>query len=341
MPFDPAIALCVSRLCVGAAALLGVANSSQSLDQLKDVFEAVATGGEALAKLRGPEARIFGKALKAAEVEVLAACAESLRKQHSSGFRETVELAFANFSEVFESCLPRGEEFARLGHDPLRIANWIADAAVQRQMEVFRDGEGRTILVGLVVLAYERLDRNPEFMAALQRANWHQLFRRFDDLDKAVAKQQVVLQNYALEAARERDVAVGFIREMAGKVARDEHLDLDGMKQAVRNALDIYEKEIAGSQTQTKIGEILDGAFRKAKVQVDKGQSGLARATLRRAAEDMRREEEERRREEAERSEGYAVGVTLLYTRERDIALALYDGVAAASASLELARTLH
>ena len=64
-------------------------------------------------------------------------------------------------------------------------------------------------------------------------------------------------------------------------------------------------------------------AIARAKEQVDRGQSALARATLRRAAEAMRREEEERR-------ERYVAGATLLYNRERDIALASYDGDAAA-----------
>jgi tetratricopeptide (TPR) repeat protein len=47
------------------------------------------------------------------------------------------------------------------------------------------------------------------------------------------------------------------------------------------------------------------------------------------------------RREEQERRERYMAGVALLYRRERDIALAIYDGTAAASAILELAHTLH
>jgi tetratricopeptide (TPR) repeat protein len=71
-----------------------------------------------------------------------------------------------------------------------------------------------------------------------------------------------------------------------------------------------------------------------AKTQVDRGQSGLARATLRRAAEEMRREEEERR-------ERFQTGVTVLYAQERDIALAAYDGEAAAGAILALAETVH
>ena len=59
MPFDPASALCVGKLCIGAASLLGVAHSDQPLDHLRDIFEAVTTGGEAIAKLRGPEAQIL------------------------------------------------------------------------------------------------------------------------------------------------------------------------------------------------------------------------------------------------------------------------------------------
>jgi len=67
---------------------------------------------------------------------------------------------------------------------------------------------------------------------------------------------------------------------------------------------------------------------------VDAGKSGLARAALRKTAEWMRREEEERR-------ERYVAEVTALYNRERDIALAAYDGVAAAEAIILLAEAIH
>ena len=176
MPFDPATAVCVTKLCAGAASLLGAARSDQPLEQLKDIFEALASGGEAAEKLRGPEAQAFANALRAAEKAVQASYEESLRRQHSPGFKETVEAAFANFAEVFDKCLPSGAELARLGHDPIRIGEWVADAAARLRMDVFRDGEGRKMLVGLVALAYERLDKNPAFMAALQRANWRALF---------------------------------------------------------------------------------------------------------------------------------------------------------------------
>jgi hypothetical protein len=46
-------------------------------------------------------------------------------------------------------------------------------------------------------------------------------------------------------------------------------------------------------------------------------------------------------REQEERLARYVAGQTLLYNRERDIALAAYDGDAAADAILALAETLH
>jgi tetratricopeptide (TPR) repeat protein len=148
------------------------------------------------------------------------------------------------------------------------------------------------------------------------------------DLAKHIAYTGILdllVEAYGEEVARARDVAKGFIHEMAKKVAGDQNLDFEGMKQAVRNAIDIYEREIAGGQTQTDIDVIVDKALARSRSLVDLGKSGLARAALRKAAESMRREEEERR-------ERYNAGVTVLYDRERDIALAAYDGVAAAEA---------
>ena len=162
-------------------------------------------------------------------------------------------------------------------------------------------------------------------------------FANPDDLAKHIAYSAILdllVADYAEKAARERDVAEGFIWEMAKRVAGDRALDLDGMKQAVRNAIEIYEKEIAGAPVTTNFDAIVDRALSRAKQHVDRGQSGLARATLRSAAEEMRRGEEERR-------ERYVAGVTALYYRERDIALAAYDGDAAAEAILELARSIQ
>ena len=147
-----------------------------------------------------------------------------------------------------------------------------------------------------------------------------------------LVKAEVVA--YAEQLARASDVAEGFIGEMARKVAGDKALDFEGKKQAVRNALEIYEKEIAGRPAETNFGDIVEMALAKARTQVDKGQSALARATLRSAAE-------ERQRKEKESREGYVADLTALYHRERDIALGTYDGDAAADAILQLARSIH
>jgi hypothetical protein len=158
-----------------------------------------------------------------------------------------------------------------------------------------------------------------------------------DDLAKHIAYAAILdllVADCAEKAAREREVAEGFIREMAKHVAGDKALDLDGMKRAVRTAIDIYEKEIAGRPAETNFDDVVNRALARAKEQVDRGRSSLARLTLRRAAEETRREEEERR-------EHYVTSLTALYHRERDIALAAYDGEAAADAVAALAREIH
>jgi tetratricopeptide (TPR) repeat protein len=143
-----------------------------------------------------------------------------------------------------------------------------------------------------------------------------------------------LVEDYAKRLVQQRDVAEGFIREMAKRVAGDKALDFDGMKQQVQKAIEIYEREIAGRPIETNIDAAVDAALARAKEQLDRGQSDLAHATLRRAAEEMRREEEERR-------ERFEAGVTALYTQARDIALAAYDGDAATEAIVDLARSIH
>jgi tetratricopeptide (TPR) repeat protein len=162
-------------------------------------------------------------------------------------------------------------------------------------------------------------------------------FKSEADLAKHIAYTAILdllVRDYASEAAGARDVAEGFIREMAARIAADPRLDLDGMKQAVRTAIDIYEQEIAGGPTQTNLGEIVDRALANAKRLAGKGKSRLAREALRKTADALRREEEDRRVH-------YAESVRVLYGRERDIALASYDGEAAADAIVCMAESLH
>jgi tetratricopeptide (TPR) repeat protein len=158
-----------------------------------------------------------------------------------------------------------------------------------------------------------------------------------DGLAKHIAYSKILdllVKDYAAREARARHLAEGFIKELAQRVVGDKELDFDGMKQAVRNAVEIYEKEIAGRPADTNFDDIVKRALARAREQVDQGQSGLARATLRRAAETMQREEHERR-------EQFVASLTALGHRERDIALAAYDGDAAAAAIAALARAVH
>jgi hypothetical protein len=136
-------------------------------------------------------------------------------------------------------------------------------------------------------------------MARLKKADRYpgHTFASPADLAKHIASTAILdllVKAYGEEIARARDVAEGFIHEMAKKVAGDRHLDFEGKKQAVRSAIDIYEREIAGGQTQTNIDVIVDEALARARSLVDLGKSGLARAALRKAAESMRGEEEAR-----------------------------------------------
>src|SRR5262249_22575069 len=106
------------------------------------------------------------------------------------------------------------------------------------------------------------------------------------DLAKHIAYSAILdllVEGYGEEVARARDVAEGLIHEMAKRVAGDRTLNFEGMKQAVRNAIDLYESEIAGGQTQTNIDVIVDEALARARSLVDVGKSGLARAALRKA----------------------------------------------------------
>jgi len=173
-------ALCLGKLCLSGASILSSAFSDAPLEHIRDIIEALDSGNEAFAKLRGPEAATLHKALAQSKIAIEKAYEAALRGAHSDGFRESVETAFANLGEVFESCVPSGQELAQLRHDPEAIANRVADNALARDMEVFRSGEGRKILVSLVVLAYTSLDKNPEFMAAVQRINWKEAFDQLD-----------------------------------------------------------------------------------------------------------------------------------------------------------------
>jgi len=150
--------------------------------------------------------------------------------------------------------------------------------------------------------------------------------------DGNVRIEQILLAD-AKEAAHGREVADGFIHEIAGRIGADPNLDMEDKKRAVRTAINIYVDEIVGRRTPTNLGDIVDRAVANARRLAGEGKSRLARASLRKAVDELRREEQERRALRAQR-------VTTLYGFERDIALATHDGQGAASAILEMAEEL-
>jgi len=77
-------------------------------------------------------------------------------------------------------------------------------------------------------------------------------------------------------------------RRHAKRVACDRRLDFDGMKEAVRNAIEIYEKDIAGGQIQTNIDAIVNEALDRARALVDQGKSRRARSRPGRAGAFLR-----------------------------------------------------
>jgi tetratricopeptide (TPR) repeat protein len=249
-----------------------------------------------------------------------------------------VSALLAKYSDLTDVLPPLGE--ALKNGEGVSYTQWEAWLALYHRKDLF------------ITQAAESAERGPRYTPTdVSRAAQTEHLKRLRELKrysgftftnpvdlanhlKSTGILDLLVKAYAEESARARDVAEGFIHEMAQKVAGDRNLDFEGKKQAVRNAIDLYEKEISGSQTQTNIDAIVDQALARARSLVDVGKSGLAQATLDTAVEAMRREEEER-------WERYVTGITVLYNRKRDIALAIYDGEAAANAIFGLAEAVH
>ena len=172
------IALAI-KLCAFAASAIGEVKAVGWAERSKGLFEALASGGAAIGAITEAERAPLTKALKTAYTELQAAYDARLRSDRDPGFADAVSVAFANFPQIFESCLPLGQELAELRHDPKAIAARIADKAVADQIGDFKPGSvGRSMLTDLFVLPYRSLDADPQFMSALQRVNWKEAFEQ-------------------------------------------------------------------------------------------------------------------------------------------------------------------
>lgn len=197
-------AILCGKICVNIAAILGAAQSDQPLDHVGKVLEAVTKGGEAVAEFRSAERDLLQRALRSAEQQLIATYDDSFKNSHSSGFKESVDTAFANLAEVFDQCVPRGQALAALNLDPQLIGKAIADAAAARQMDAFRDGEGRKLLMALVGLAFAELDRQQKFMNAMRRVNWKEAFERLERID---AKLEVLPHRFESSLEKFRNIS--------------------------------------------------------------------------------------------------------------------------------------
>lgn len=112
----------------------------------------------------------------------------------------------------------------------------------------------------------------------------------------------LLVSSYAEDSARSRSVAEAFIQEMSRRIAGDRSLDLEGKKKAVRNAIDIYEVEINGGQTDVNsiiaeanekarfdVDAIIAEANEKARLLIYSGEIDKARDTLRKAEDQILR----------------------------------------------------
>jgi tetratricopeptide (TPR) repeat protein len=221
-----------------------------------------------------------------------------LRGTHSEGFRQTVEASFANLGEVFDSCVPGGEELVRLRHDPVAIGNRVADNEVARDIDLFVSGEGRKILVSLVVLAYESLDNDPGFMATLQRLNWKETFEQFAALrveSRAISLELAELLEIARTGGAFRRAEDEGISEFA---VRKIVLRLGGEGIARDDLLPWLDNWIDGAQRELGHRTNEDKAFHAARLEAERRfKAGLNNASSPLMAEFAREERTEAERQ--------------------------------------------
>ncbi len=111
------------------------------------------------------------------------------------------------------------------------------------------DGDGNAENPGwaLVFVAFmrEALKKSPKAQVAFVASRLGALRETMGALQEkadSIKDDTAALLAFAREAARTRNVAEGFIQEMAARVARDRALDFEGKKRAVRDAIEIYEE---------------------------------------------------------------------------------------------------
>ncbi len=293
---------CIGKICTGAATIYGAVSSGQAIEKVGEIFEALRQGKAGADGLFRSESDILKDALRSAETKLRLAYAESFKVTHSAGFEVMVATAFDNLGEVFETCLPRGQALAALNLDARRIGEAIADAAVARKIDVFREGEGRKLLIGLVVLAFAELDAKPKFMEALSRLNWQEAFERLGQIDAKLDALPDALMRKMLAVFETREEArraeqAGIERQAIILLAkRIRHVET--VEEALRELENVVEVAICvqnEGRLGTNSGSFVDEVLRRVAALTAKGRSEDAIKVADAAFVQWEMEEQERR----------------------------------------------
>jgi len=139
MPEPFSLSICALKTASAMCSILAACDKDVSFESVALAVEGLVKGDEAVKAFRERDQKIFAATLNATAKKLEALYQDSLRQSHSAGFKESVQVAFANLSEVIARCLPTGEALARMNHDPEKIAAAVVDAALKIRMEAFAD----------------------------------------------------------------------------------------------------------------------------------------------------------------------------------------------------------
>ena len=225
MPEPFSLGVCALKTVSAAASILAAADKDVSFESAALAIEGLVKGGEAVKAFHERDQRILAATLNATAKKLEALYEDSLRHSHSPGFREQVEVAFANLPDVVKQCLPTGEALARMNHDPKRVAEAVVDAAVARRFDVFADpnGEAQKILALLVRETYAALLGDARFMATLEGVNWTETLSRLANIEDKIDRVVAATDALRLEMARDRGVAPDVLKPLF------DHLGMSGL----------------------------------------------------------------------------------------------------------------
>ena len=142
MPEPFSLSVCALKTASAMFSILAAGDKDVSFESVALAVEGLVKGDEAVKAFRERDQKIFADTLNATAKKLEALYQDSLRLSHSAGFKESVQVAFANLSEVIARCLPTGQALARMNHDPEKIAAAVVDAAVQKPLADTRFARG-------------------------------------------------------------------------------------------------------------------------------------------------------------------------------------------------------